>query len=205
MNLDEREAALIRLIEGYREGECRALLGVARAEAREILSRTYRNERARLHARVVAERAGARARIHAAWAERDTRERAGGERTNARILALAWPRLRQRLADRWRAPDSRVAWATGALEQARGLLPAGVWTVRHAPGWDAAEWRPLASALTEALQTEPRFIVDGSLTAGLVITSGGAVLDASLDGLLKDRTRIEARLLALLLGEEGGL
>ena len=43
-----------------------------------------------------------------------------------------------------------------------------------------------------------RYVERNALRAGLVIESAGAVLDASLDGLLSARRRLEARLLALL-------
>ena len=198
MNPDEREAGLIALINAYRDDACRTLLEAARADAGAVLDRTYRAERDRLHTRIVAERAGARARIHAARAEHDTRARTGDERTTTRLLTIAWPRLRQHLAARWATPDTRREWAVSALDQARRVLPDGLWTVRHAPGWSAAEWQPLAAALAVERATEPRFIADGALTAGLSIASGGALLDVSLEGLLKDRARLEARLLALL-------
>jgi len=205
MNLDEREAGLIALINAYRDDTCRTLLDAARAQASAVLGRTYRAERHRLHARIVAERADARARIHAARAEHDTRARTGGERAATRLLTSAWPRLRQRLAARWAAPDTRREWAVSALDQARRVLPDGLWTIRHAPGWSAAEWQPLAADLAAERTTEPRFIADGALAAGLTITSGGALLDASLEGLLKDRARLEARLLALLTLEPGAV
>ena len=198
MNLDERKAGILRLIEGYRESECRALLVSARAEARALLARVYREERARLHQRVAAERADLRMRIQAARAERDTRERASSERANARVLASAWPRLRQALAERWADPGGRRGWVENALAQARRVLPVGVWTVRHAPGWTRPEWQPLAEGLAASLGAEPRILAEGDLVAGLTIETNGAALDASLDGLLRDRTRIEARLLALL-------
>jgi hypothetical protein len=198
MNLDERESGLLALIEGYRDAECRALLDAARAEAAALLARTWRAERARLHARVVAERAAAQARIQAARAEQDTCTRALVEQANARLLADAWPRLCERLRARWSSADDRRDWARGALTQAQRVLPAGAWTLRHAPGWEEAERRPLTAGLAAALGHEPRCIADPRLAAGLVIERGTAQLDASLAGLLADRARLEARLLGLL-------
>jgi hypothetical protein len=198
MSVDEREAGLLKLIETYRDSERRALLDATRAEARALVARAYREGRARLHERATTERANARARIQAARAERDTRARAGGERANARLLALAWPRLRAELQARWSDPAGRRDWGERAVAEARRLLPAGVWTIRHAPGWDPLEWRALAAELTVALGNAPRLVSDGRLEAGLTVACGGTLLDASLDGLLQDRNRIEARLLALL-------
>lgn len=198
MNLEDREQGLLDLVDAYREAECRTLMDAARREAAELIGRTYQEERARLHQRVLAERTGSRERIQAARAEKDTRERAGGERASARILAVAWPRLEAVLVSRWRDPAGRQTWVQGVLEQARRLLPKGVWTLRHAPDWPETEWQALGTLLAAELGTEPRFVADGSLSAGLAIEGAGALLDASLEGLLKDRTRIEARLLALL-------
>jgi hypothetical protein len=198
MNLDEREQGLLKLVEDYRDAECRALREAARAEAAQLIARTYRDERARLHERVAAERAGARGRINAARAERDTRERAGGERANARLLAAAWPRLREVLVDRWQDPAGRRGWIAAVLAQARQVLPAGVWTLRHAPTGTASEWQALARELTATLDAEPSLVADGAVVAGITVDCAGAVLDGSLEGLLKDRTRIESRLLALI-------
>lgn len=198
MNLEGREQALLALVDAYREEQCRTLVDTARREAAALIGRVYQQERTRLHQRVLAERTRARERIQAARAESDTRQRTGGERLNAHILGVAWPRIQVALEARWRDPRSRRAWVQGAIAQARALLPSGVWTLRHAPDWPAAEWGGLGAALAGELGTEPRFVADGALSAGLVIEGPGAMLDASLEGLLKDRTRIEARLLALL-------
>jgi hypothetical protein len=196
MNLEEREQGLLKLVEDYRDTECRALLDTARAEAQGLIKRTYLSERARLHQRVVSERAGARSRIHAAQAERDTRERAGGERANAALLDAAWPRLHETLMARWQDPAARDAWIDSVVAEAERLLPKGPWTLRHADA-PAADWQALAVTLATRLGHEPRLVADQSLAAGLRIECAGAVLDGSLEGLLRDRGRIESRLLAL--------
>jgi hypothetical protein len=174
----------------------------ARAEVREILRRAWRRERAHLHTSVEAERTRARALIQAARAERATRERTSGDRRNARLLALAWPRLRALLQARWQDPEGREAWVAQALSTALESLPAGQWTVRHAPDWLAPEAAEPCIALAELLAKQeapaPRFTPDQELAAGLIVECGAARLDASLDGLLLDRPRLEARLLALV-------
>jgi hypothetical protein len=198
MNTEERERRLLALIAEYQAAECRTLLESARAEATALLSEAWRRARAQLHERVVSERANARSRLQAARAEHETRSRASGDRANARLLELAWPRLRQVLVARWADPQLRRIWADHAVAQARQRLPVGLWTLRHPPDWSASEWAPLEAQLTNDLNQAPHFRADGALMAGLVIEADGAVLDASLDGLLRDRRRIEARLLALL-------
>lgn len=201
MNLAEREESLLRLVADYREQECRRLLDAARAEAGALLAATYKRERAHLHERIVAERSRAQGRIQAAQAERATRERWLNERAHAELLAAAWPRLREALVARWREPRTRAHWVASHLDEALRALPGGRWSIRHAPEWDEQERREPVRRLAEALGEAPRLQTDGGIAAGLVIASGGAVLDASLEGLLRDRPRLEARLLALIVAQ----
>jgi len=207
MNVEESAKNLLKLVEGYRSQECREAIDKARAEAAEILRRAWRREREHLHASVQAERSRARALIQAAQAERATRERASGDRQNAVLLAEAWPRLRALLLARWRDPAGRETWLARALDQARKSLPPGPWTVRHAPDWGAPEAAGPSLAVVAGPKGECRalrFLADSGIAAGLIIEGGAAVLDASLDGLVADRQRLEARFLALLAAREAG-
>lgn len=203
MNLEERRKGLLELVVEYREQECRRILDAALQEAAEHRKQSFRKERAQLHNRVVAERSRARARIQAARAERATKERWSNERTSLELLDLAWPLLRERLLARWQVPEQRRRWAASSLHQALDLLPPGSWTVRHAPEWRDAEWREIAAELTERLGRTPRFQSEGGIEAGLIVECRGAILDASLKGLLQDRARVESRLLALVAGRGG--
>jgi len=200
MNVEESARTLLKLVEGYRSQECREAIDKARAEAAEILRRAWRREREHLHASVDAERSRARALIQAARAERATRERSSGDRANAALLAEAWPRLITLLVERWRDPRGREIWVAQALAQAQKSLPPGQWTIRHAPDWGAPETaEPCLARVTMQPQAPAlRFRTDPGIAAGLIVEGGAAVLDASLDGLLADRQRLEARLLALM-------
>ena len=204
MKLEERQKGLLALVEEYREQECRKILDAARAEASELVAHAYRKERAHLHTRVVAERSRAQARIQAARAERATRERWSSERASLGLLGAAWPRLRELLAARWRDAEGRRNWTRRYLVQAQVLLPTGRWEIRHALEWDADERESSAVDLSRRLGTAPRFETDGRIAAGLIVSCQGAVLDASLDGLMRDRARLEARLLALLEKDNAG-
>lgn len=197
MNLDERQKGLLRLVEDYREQECGRILAAARQEAAELVRQSFHKQRGHLHSRVVAERSRAQARIQAARAEQATQERRTGEVETLELLKSAWPLLRERLLARWQVPEQRRRWVETYLHRALDLLPHGRWTVRHAPEWREPERRDLLAELTEILGQPPGVQSEGGIEAGLIVESGGAVLDVSLRGLLQDRTRLEARLLAL--------
>lgn len=197
MNSQEREQALLRLIDSYRDQSCRQLRDEAHAKAREILRRAYVKARSTLHQRVLAERSRAEGIIQVAEAERATRLRRWVERHDAELLSAAWPRLREALLARWTAPGTRNAWVDAHLAQAIALLPSGRWRVRHGLDWPDDERAAAVVRIQAASGESPELTADPRIAAGLVLASGGAVLDASLDGLLHDRGRIEARLLAL--------
>ena len=201
MSVEERELALLRLVEEQRDEACRRILAEAEQSARDVLRRTHRKERAHLHRRVLEERGRINGRIQAVEAERVTRERREQARSSAGILEQAWPLLQLGLQRRWETAEGRRRWVGRCLREALRSLPAGAWTVRHAPGWPVAEQQAARDQLAEALGVEPQLRGDPTIDAGLVIDSGGACLDASLRGLLADRQRLEARLLALLAGE----
>jgi len=198
MNLRERQEGLLRLVDEYREQECRRVLTEARKEAAELRRQSFRKQRTYLHSRILAERSRIRSRIQAAQAEQVTRERWTREQRNLELLQSAWPLVRERLLAYWRVSEPRRRWAETYLHRALDLLPPGRWTVRHAPEWCEQERRGILAELTEVLGQIPRLKGESSIEAGLIVESGSSVLDASLQGLLQDRTRLEARLLALL-------
>jgi hypothetical protein len=197
MNTEERERELLALVDTYRERECRRLTDDARRRARELLKRRFETERAALHERVTAERSRAQGLIQSARAERATRERRRSEQSDAAMTVAAWPLLRVALRGRWRNARTRGRWVDSAVERSLALLPAGAWTIRHAPDWPPGERSDIEHELASRLPEPVRFEPDPTLEAGLVVSCSGAVLDASLDGLTRDRGRIEARLLAL--------
>jgi hypothetical protein len=197
MNTEERERALLALVHDERDKACRQLLAEAAARAAAITREAFRRERALLHQRVVTERSRAEGLLRAAAAERATAERRRGEAADADLLAAAWPRLCEQLAERWAVAASRRLWVDTTLAQALRRLPHTRWTIRHAAGWPEEERAAALARLAAAGLPEPALRADGDVAAGLVVVAGGAVLDMSLAGLLQDRARIEARLLAL--------
>ena len=196
MNVGERERALLALVEGYRDKECRRILDEAHARAAAMRREAFQRQRAALHERVAAERSRAQALVQAAEAERATRARRRSELRDAALVQAVWPLLEQALRERWAAADSRRAWVELALSEACGRLQHGGWQVSYPPDWPDAERIETAERI-RARCGPARFVADGAISAGLVIAAGGALLDFSLAGLLRDRARLEARMLAL--------
>jgi len=203
MNIEEREQGLLRLVDDYRDQECRRILGEAQARAREVRGQAFARERAALHQRITAERARARGLIQAAEAERATRERRRSEQLDAALVDAVWPGLVAELEARWRNAETRRDWVGHALDEALRRLARGDWLVRHAPGWPEEDRAEADQRLRQQADVTARFSADGSIAAGLIVSASGAALDMSLEGLLRDRARVESRLLALAKQSQG--
>jgi hypothetical protein len=202
MKLEETERRLVGVVEDWRDDECLRLLDRARDEALELLRSTYKRARQHLREAADAERAAARGRIASARAELQTLRRRHEQQLGSIVLAAAWERLPQTLAERWADPEARGAWIRSTAAQALARLPRGRWVVRHALCFQPTDYDTLLQSLGDPGALEPELVSDPGLDAGLVIECAGVCLDASVRGLLADRDAVEARLLALLHRED---
>jgi hypothetical protein len=198
MTLRDRAAALLAVVEEYRERECRTILERARYEAAKVEARAHAEARRRVHLAVVAERQRAAAALRAAQAELQTERRSHRHRRDLALLELAWPRLRAALERHWADPVARRRWVAGLVSEVLRRIPAGPWTVLHPPAWPAAERDAVLASLTAAGGPPPEPVAAAEIGAGLRLTSGTATLDGTVDGLLADRPAVAGRLLALL-------
>ena len=189
---------LLQVVERNRDERCEALLGEAREEARQVLQQARRVAREHLHRKVMAIRDEARQQLASAQAQRQTRLRLQRHRAEEALLARAWGPLGERLLQRWDRQDSRTLWIENAVEQAGAALLDRHWKIEHPANWAAAEREALGRRLEADLGTAPAFVAQSQIAAGLRICAGATCLDATHDGLLRARTRIEAMMLATL-------
>ena len=133
-----------------------------------------------------------------------TDRRLAAQRHAVQLLGGAWRDLRARLIARWAAAPTRTQW----IERASAARIAGRSSRRPAGGSSTTRSgaRPERTREHERLReggvTEVRFVEAPDIAAGFRIVGGHNVLDATLDGLLADRTQLEGRLLQHLKEEE---
>jgi hypothetical protein len=201
MNLEQRTAALLALIEQHREQRGQELMAPAREEARAAVRAALAEARQRVRRAIDEERKRRAAAIGRAEAALATELRQSRQRRAVHLLESAWPTLRIRLQAQWNDPVSRRGWITAHLGRAIGALPASLcWRIEHAPAWTAEDGAMAAALLGAAGVTDREFVADAHIDAGLRVIAGRNVVDATLDGLLADRARIEGRLLHHLSG-----
>jgi hypothetical protein len=199
MKLAERTDALLVVVEDHRRQRCAALLEPARVEAQAQLRAALEDAHRRVRTALAEERSRFKTEVGAVEAALATERRLVAQHHAVRTLQTGWQLLRESLVERWRDAGQRERWVAAHLQRAAAALAGrgDTWQVAFEPGWTAAE-REAARRRLElrgvTLQCEP----NAALIAGIVISCGHNVLDASLDGLLADRPAIEGRLLQLM-------
>jgi hypothetical protein len=198
MTLERRMQALLDLVESDRAQRCAEVIEQARTQARSALAQARAQARAQMREVFAEERERAATRVAAAQADLQTRRRLALQHREEALLALAWQRLPAALQARWRDTALRQRWIEAALQAARTALPAGCWTISHAPDWPAGEAAAFAERVQSHAGQAPLLRSDSAIPAGLRLAADGNAIDATLAGLLADRDEIGGRLIGLL-------
>jgi len=148
-----------------------------------------------VHEAIADERKRYGAAVAAAEAHLRTRQRLAHQGREAAMLAEGWRRLPAALEGAWRDAGGRRRWAQTHLGRALAALPRTDWEIAYAPGWPEDERQAAAAWLAAHGGSDLAFTADASLAAGFRVQAGHNTLDATLEGLLADRTAIAGRLL----------
>lgn len=203
MNLEQRTAALLELVEQYRVRRCGELLRPAHAESRSTRRAALAEARRRVHTAIIEERKRYGAEVGAIEAGLATDRRLADQRHAVRLLGNAWRELRTRLVRRWDDPDSRKQWIEAHLWRALRTLPADSdgWRIEAHPALTGIERSRIADHLRIEGIAPVRFELSPAITGGFRVISGHNTLDATIEGLLADRIQLEGRLLHHLQAE----
>ena len=202
MSLEQRTLDLLRIAEDYRAGHCRSLLAQAAEESRAILKAAHIRARHDLRIVLTPEKERLAAEIAAAESKLITLRRLDIQKNVDGILRQAWPRLMQALRARWDMPAGRADWVSHHFSVALKALPAKAWIVQHPEDWPAMEIERANQWLKTHGIEDACFAADAKMSVGIRIVCDLNVLDASLEGLLADRTQIEGHLLHYFAVEE---
>ena len=200
--LDLQVRSVLDALRAQKDRRCREIRAAASRRAERLLADSRRRMRERVHRAVIEERQRRETALLDARHRIETARRREVQAHYRDFLQEAAPLLHAELGSRWRDPAARRDWCATAIGEAGDRLPGVSWTLEHSADWtpDDAQW--LAQAFADRGLPQPELHEDAAITAGLRIRLGGACLDATLDGLLADRTAVEARLLAAWEGQQ---
>jgi len=200
MDLEGRTQALLALVEQYRERRRQELLAPAHEEARATITEALGEARRRVVTAIAEERKRCAVETGAVEAALATDRRLASQRHAVSLLETARHELRQRLIAQWMDPQARARWAATHLRRALAAVPHdAAWRIEHQPAWSAEQRAASVEALRAGGVTDVQFVADDGIVAGLRVIAGHNALDATIDGLLADRTQLEGRLLHYLV------
>lgn len=203
MNLQQRTAALLDLVEQYKARRCAELLEPSQAEARATIRAALSEARRRVSTAIAEERKRRTLEVGAVEAALATDRRLAAQRHAVHLLTGAWRDLRTRLIARWANAPTRALWVDSHLQRAlRAVPPVAGWRIEYHPSWTESERLREHGRLQSGGVDEVHFVEAADIVAGFRIVGGHNVLDATIDGLLADRTQLEGRLLQHLQQEE---
>ena len=187
---------LLAVVEQRRSERCKAVMEQAHEQAREVVKQAYRDARRRMHRELDDIRQKLRQQMVSVVARRQTRKRQRRQQADEALLTTSWLNLHEACLYCWRDSLMRRRWVEDLVDQAASVLVDSHWLIEHPLDWPAQERAALQLRLQKQIAHMPHFEVKSRIAAGLRICAGGACVDGSADGLLRERLDIEAVLLA---------
>jgi len=201
--LEKKVQHLLDVVAKHRDEQCKALRAAAEAEVKALLRTAWREARARVHNDNAETRQMVAQQLASHEAQQQTRLRQQRQARDANLLVAARAALQAALLQRWQQPQSRQLWCDALVDAAAATLDGKEWTVEHPADWPMKENEELLARIKTLCGKTPHLQANTDLDAGLRICAGGTCMDATLDGLLCDRERIDAELLALCAERAG--
>ena len=187
---------LVGIVVENREKRCEEIRQQAYQEATAIIKQAHTRSRARLRRHIDTLREKQRVRVSSAHAHNQTLLRQQHQKTDRAILDIAWPVLRAAMLALWDNPESRRKWLDAAIASAAARLREHGVRIEHPLNIDEDELKMMQQQFYRSTGSEPDLSGCDDLEAGIRIMAHGTVIDASLEGLLKQRTSIEAAMIA---------
>lgn len=187
---------LLGVVLENREQRCTAVSENTHAQAQEILKQAHTRVQTRLHRHILILRDKYRVGISAAQARNHTLTRQQQQKADSAFLEAAWPILRESLRALWKTPQSRILWVDAAISNASSVLLEPDWRVEYPPDFTDEERKLLKQILRDKHGRKAKLAADDDIEAGIRILAHGTVMDATLEGLLQQKSSIEATLIA---------
>ena len=187
---------LLGVVFESRDKRCQQVRDDAQQQARSIVRLAHSKGRVRMHHHIDALREKYRVRVTAAIARNQTLLRRQHQKEDRAMLELAWPLLREAMLALWDDTVSRHKWLDAAIASASAGLREHGWRIEHPAGLSDGDIKRINLASGHEKGRGLELSACGDIEAGIRIIARGTVIDATLNGLLQQKTAIEARMIA---------
>jgi len=196
--VDAQIQHLQNVVEHHRATACEKIQLQARTKSHELISKAHENARRRMHEDNVETREKENRQLASAVAQIQTQKRLARQQSDEELLRTSWKLLKESLERQWQQADTRKQWLDNLIGQALATLVSQHWRIEHPVDWAAEERTALQIRLQEQLGHSPEMDAVTDISAGLRLCTEGTCVDGTTDGLMHERTRIEALMLAAI-------
>lgn len=196
--IDAQVRHLLDVVERHRTRDCAKIQRQADKQAHALIEQAHKDARARAHDDFNRTREQSRRQLISAQARLKTKRRLARQQSDEAVLQAGWNRLQEALERRWQQAETRQVWVDMLVSKAEQTLLAKRWRVEYPADWPDDEIMSLQKRLQETLGHKPDMQPDTGVRAGLRLCAEGTCVDGTSSGLLHDRSRIEAMMLASL-------
>ena len=196
--VDAQIQHLQNVVEHHRATACEKIQLLAQTKAHEMINKAHENSRRRMHEDNVETREKEHRQLASAEAQIQTRKRLARQQSDEELLQSGWRLLKASLERQWQQADTRKQWIDNLIGQALATLVSQHWRIEHPADWAEEERTALQKRLHEQLGHAPELEAIADISAGLRLCTGGTCVDGTTDGLMHERTRIEALMLAAI-------
>ena len=193
---DAQAKSLIDEIKAKTQMRSRDILAEAGVEAATILKTTHLDARARLREAVRRLRKSRETSLSREKARLALERSLRHQKEDTQLLARGLPLVKNGMRRRWDDTSARQIWIARALEIASTFLVAGNWQIHLPLTIQEDEFNRICSGVDIADGITLDLVSDPEIKTGLRIEMDGAVVDATLAGLLADTETIKSMLLA---------
>ena len=193
--VDAQLEHLLNLVEQNREESCTKIQILAQDKAVKLISKAHSTARNRMHEFNISLRGSIDQQLSSTEARMQTQKRLARQQSDEELLVTGWTLMKTSLEQLWQHTESRTQWIDNLVNLALEKLASPHWQIEHPSDWATGERRTLQELLQNKLGHLPVLKADESISAGLRLCAANSCIDGTINGLMHDKPRIEARML----------
>jgi len=193
--VDAQVQHLLNLVEQHREKSCARMQVLAQEKAAELISKAHGAARNRMHEFNISLRGSIDHQLSSAEARLQTQKRLARQQSDDELLKTGWTLMKTSLEQLWQQADTRTQWIDNLVNLSTAKLVSPYWQIEHPADWANEERHTLQKLLQEQLGQLPELKADSNISAGLRLCAAGSCIDGTVEGLMHEKSWIEAKIL----------
>ena len=193
--VDAQVQHLLNLVEQHRQKSCAKIQLLAQEKAAELISKAHGAARNRMHDFNINLRGSIERQLNSTEARLQTQKRLARQQSDEELLETGWTLMKTSLEQLWQQAETRTQWIDNLVNLATAKLVSPHWQIEHPADWPNEERHTLQKLLQQQLGHLPELKTNANISAGLRLCAACSCIDGTVEGLMHEKPRIEAKIL----------